>query len=105
MCSNPWLICSDAGNGRRLLDRAPKLGLSTRAVFRTRGCVPSPDFFLTLHDIGTVSGDNVDEGRRRSDGSLPRAIAEVYAQVDGAERFTSACVNAWVRVMELDRFT
>ena len=67
--------------------------------------MPSKDFFDTPHNIDTACGDNVYEGRRRSDGSLPRAIAEGYAQVDGAERFTSVCVNTWARVMELDRFT
>jgi catalase-peroxidase len=60
------------------------------------------------------------EGRSRSDGQLRwtatradlifgshsqlRAIAEVYAQSDGAERFAADFVRAWVKVMELDRF-
>lgn len=33
-----------------------------------------------------------------------RAIAEVYAQNDGQERFIGDFVAAWVKVMELDRF-
>jgi len=33
-----------------------------------------------------------------------RAIAEVYAQADGAERFARDFVRAWTKVMELDRF-
>lgn len=33
-----------------------------------------------------------------------RAIAEVYAQSDGAPRFLCDFVSAWVKVMEADRF-
>ena len=33
-----------------------------------------------------------------------RAIVEVYAQNDGAERFIADFVKAWVKVMNLDRF-
>ena len=33
-----------------------------------------------------------------------RAIAEVYAQSDGAPRFVCDFVSAWVKVMEADRF-
>jgi catalase-peroxidase len=33
-----------------------------------------------------------------------RAIAEVYAQSDGAPRFVRDFVKAWVKVMEADRF-
>jgi catalase-peroxidase len=33
-----------------------------------------------------------------------RAIAEVYAQRDGAARFVGDFVAAWVRVMGADRF-
>ena len=33
-----------------------------------------------------------------------RAIAEVYAQNDGQGRFVEDFVDAWVKVMELDRF-
>ena len=33
-----------------------------------------------------------------------RAIVEVYAQNDGGSRFVRDFVNAWVKVMELDRF-
>jgi len=33
-----------------------------------------------------------------------RAIAEVYAQSDGAGRFMGDFVSAWVKVMEADRF-
>ena len=37
-----------------LMNRAPKLGLSTRAVFSAPGCVPSTNFFVTQQDIGTI---------------------------------------------------
>jgi catalase-peroxidase len=33
-----------------------------------------------------------------------RAIAEVYAQNDGAIKFVSDFAAAWVKVMNLDRF-
>jgi catalase-peroxidase len=80
--------------------------------------------FINLLDMATVwgpgAGANPYEGRNRSDGSLRwtatradlvfgsnsqlRAIAEIYAQADGAERFIHDFVTAWVKVMELDRF-
>jgi catalase-peroxidase len=99
-------------------------GGSTRGVFSDRVGVLTTDFFVNLLEIDTVwgpaGGANAYEGRRRSDGSLRwtatradlvfgsnsqlRAIVEVYAQDDGAERFTHDFVKAWVKVMELDRF-
>ncbi len=33
-----------------------------------------------------------------------RAIAEVYASNDADNKFTTDVVNAWVKVMQLDRF-
>ena len=33
-----------------------------------------------------------------------RAVAEVYAQVDGKERFVRDFVKAWTKVTNLDRF-
>ena len=33
-----------------------------------------------------------------------RAIAEVYGSVDGQDKFVKDFVNAWVKVMNLDRF-
>jgi catalase-peroxidase len=33
-----------------------------------------------------------------------RAIAEVYAEKDGAHKFVSDFVAAWTKVMNLDRF-
>jgi catalase-peroxidase len=33
-----------------------------------------------------------------------RAVAEVYASADGQDRFVKDFVNAWTKVMNLDRF-
>ncbi len=33
-----------------------------------------------------------------------RALSEVYASEDGQEKFVRDFVNAWDKVMELDRF-
>jgi catalase-peroxidase len=33
-----------------------------------------------------------------------RAVAEVYAAADGQQKFVRDFVNAWTRVMSLDRF-
>jgi len=69
---------------------------------------------------GPGTGANPYEGRSRLDGSLRwtatradlvfgsnsqlRAIVEVYAQHDGEKRFIHDFMQAWVKVMELDRF-
>ncbi|MFX6153088.1 hypothetical protein ABTF40_19495, partial [Acinetobacter baumannii] len=36
--------------------------------------------------------------------SILRALAEVYAQADGKEKFVKDFVAAWTKVMNLDRF-
>ncbi len=100
-------------------------GGSRHGVFTERVGVLSTDFFIHLLDLGiqwtpTSAANRVYEGRRREDGRLCwsatrtdlvfgsnsqlRAIAEIYAQDDGAERFVQDFVRAWVKVMELDRF-
>ena len=99
-------------------------GGSRHGVFTERVGVLSTDFFVNLLDMDTAWGpgpsETLYEGRNRSDGSLRwtatradlvfgsnsqlRAIVEVYAQTDGAERFIHDFVKAWVKVMELDRF-
>ena len=96
-------------------------------VFTERVGVLSTDFFVNLLDMGTTWGPaaadergELFEGRDRNSGSLRwtatradlvfgshaqlRAIAEVYAQADGSERFVRDFVAAWVKVMEADRF-
>ena len=81
------------------------------------------DFFANLLDMATEwkpAGENLFEGRDRKTGakkysgsrvdlvfasnSVLRALAEVYAQADGGEKFVKDFVAAWVKVMELDRF-
>ena len=83
------------------------------------------DFFVNLLDMRTewkaVSGDDeVFEGRDRSTGELRwtgtrvdlifgsnsqlRAVAEVYACEDSQEKFVLDFVEAWDKMMNLDRF-
>ncbi len=82
------------------------------------------DFFVNLLDLGTTwqatsEGSETFEARNaagevtwtgsRADlvfgsNSELRALAEVYASDDAQESFVQAFVNAWVKVMNLDRF-
>ena len=83
------------------------------------------DFFVNLLDMGTtwqpaVEAEETFEGRDRWTGELRwtasrvdlvfgsnsqlRAIAEVYAGDDAAEKFVRDFVAAWDKVMNLDRF-
>ncbi|MFN9932062.1 MAG: catalase/peroxidase HPI [Cyanobacteriota bacterium] len=100
-------------------------GGSPHGVLTERPGVLSNDFFVSLLDMATTwtpvddSGE-LFEGRDRSTKALRwsgtrvdlvfgsnsqlRAIAEVYAQSDGAGRFMGDFVSAWVKVMEADRF-
>jgi catalase-peroxidase len=96
---------------------------STHGVFTQRPGQLTNDFFLNLVDMGTVwtpSGANRYEGRDRQSGQVKwtatrvdlvfgsnsqlRALAEVYAQNDGAAKFSRDFVAAWTKVMNLDRF-
>ena len=100
-------------------------GGSSLGVFSDRPGVLTNDFFVNLLDMATVwtpsaTGDDVYEGRDRDTGDVRwtatsvdlvfgshsqlRALAEVYAESDGEERFVRDFVAAWVKVMELDRF-
>ena len=105
------------------------LGANTGGVrhgmFTERPGVLSTDFFANLLDMATTwspvdeSGE-LFEGRDRRSGALRwsatrvdlvfgsnsqlRAIAEVFAQKDGAARLVCDFVAAWVKVMEADRF-
>jgi catalase-peroxidase len=100
-------------------------GGSAHGVLTERPGVLSNDFFVNLLAMATTwaplddSGE-LFEGRDRRSGELRwsgtrvdlvfgsnsqlRAIAEVYAQSDGAPRFVCDFVSAWVKVMEADRF-
>ncbi len=94
-------------------------------VFTERPGSLSNDFFVNLLAMATTWSPTDDsgelfEGRDRATGALRwtgtrvdlvfgsnsqlRAIAEVYAQSDGAARFVADFVAAWVKVMEADRF-
>ena len=83
----------------------------------------SNDFFSSLLDMNVKwdsTGDNTYEGKNRSSGEVVRtatradlvfgsnsqlrAIAEVYAQDDAAEKFADDFINAWQKVMNNDRF-
>jgi catalase-peroxidase len=96
---------------------------SQHGVLTKRPGQLSNDFFVNLVDMGTVwkpTGANSYEGRDRKTGDVKwtatrvdlvfgsnsqlRALAEVYAQNDGAAKFTRDFVAAWTKVMNLDRF-
>ena len=100
-------------------------GDSKHGVFTDKVGTLSNDFFVNLLDMGTKwSPKNDDqqefEGHERATGDLKytasrvdlafghdtelRAVAEVYAAQDAKEKFVKDFVNAWVKVMELDRF-
>jgi len=85
----------------------------------------SNDFFVNLLDYNTAwsaagSAEGVFEGRDRASGelrwtgtrndlafgsnSILRAIADVYASSDGAEKFARDFAAAWTQVMDADRF-
>lgn len=94
-------------------------------VFTGRPGTLSNDFFVNLLDMSTQwvkskSSEGVYEGIDRQTGKIKwkatpvdlvfgsnaelRAIAEVYAADDAKEQFVHDFVNAWVKVMRLDRF-
>lgn len=97
---------------------------SAHGVFTTRPGTLSNDFFHNLLDMATGWKPTADgktyEGRDRVNGQLKwtatrvdllfgsnsqlRAIAEIYASADSAQKFVQDFVAAWVKVMNLDRF-
>jgi catalase-peroxidase len=98
-------------------------GQSAHGVFTNRPGVLTNDFFVNLLDMRTewkAAAENVYEGRDRATGALKwtgtavdlvfgsnsqlRALAEVYASDDAAEKFVRDFVAAWNKVMQLDRF-
>ncbi|MFD4468805.1 catalase/peroxidase HPI [Rhodococcus sp. NPDC058505] len=100
-------------------------GGGPHGVLTDRPGVLTTDFFVNLLDMGTVwtpseSDANVYEGRDRGTGvarwtattvdlvfgshSQLRALAEVYACDDAGPRFVHDFIDAWVKVMNLDRF-
>jgi catalase-peroxidase len=101
-------------------------GGSPHGVLTDRPGTLSNDFFRNLLDMGTAwkqvddRGDEVFVGTCRRSGeekwtatrtdlvfganSQLRALAEVYAADDAAEKFARDFVHAWVKVMNADRF-
>jgi catalase-peroxidase len=98
--------------------------LSAHGVLTSRPGTLSNDFFLNLLDMSTQwkksASDGLYEGTDRKTGKVRwtatpvdlvfgsnselRAVAEVYAQTDGRQRFLRDFVKAWNKVMTLDRF-
>jgi len=100
-------------------------GGSEQGVFTDRPGTLSNDFFVNLLSMSTQwtkspTSDGVYEGRDRSTGEVRwsatpvdlifgshaelRAVAEVYAEADGQEKFVHDFIAAWNKVMMLDRF-
>lgn len=93
-------------------------------VFTSKPGTLSNDFFVNLLDMATVwsksDKEGVYVGRDRStnaekwtatpvdlvfgSNSELRAVAEVYAENQGKQKFVNDFVAAWVKVMQLDRF-
>jgi catalase-peroxidase len=109
--------------GMRALDA--NTGGLEHGVLTDRPGTLSDDFFVNLLDMSTKwekssEVEGIYEGRDRATGELRwtatpvdlifgshselRAIAEVYASEDGREKFVRDFVDAWTKVMNLDRF-
>jgi catalase-peroxidase len=108
--------------GMRALDA--NTAKSKHGVFTDRPGTLSNDFFVNLLDMSTkwskAKTDGIYEGSDRKTGKLKwtatpvdlvfgsnselRAIAEVYAANDAKEKFVNDFVDAWHKVMTLDRF-
>jgi len=98
---------------------------STLGVFTNRPGVLTNDYFINLLDMRTkwrksAADESVLEGRDLRSGEIKwkgtvvdlvfgsnsqlRALAEVYASSDAQQVFVHDFVNAWTKVMNLDRF-
>ncbi len=108
--------------GMRALDA--NTGGSKHGVFTDNPGTLTNDFFVTLMDMSIkwkkAKADGVYEGVDRKSGEVKytatpvdlifgssselRAIAEVYAYENSNEQFVRDFVDAWVKVMQLDRF-
>jgi len=108
--------------GLRALDA--NTGGAEHGVFTDRPGTLSNDFFVNLLDMSTkwqkASTEGIYEGRDRATGEVKwtatpvdlifgsnselRAVAEAYAADDASEKFVRDFVNAWAKVMTLDRF-
>ncbi len=108
--------------GMRVLD-ANSSGVD-HGVFTDRPGTLSNDFFINLLDMSVQwtpsATEGIYEGREHSSGALKytatpvdlifgsnselRAVAEFYAADDGEEQFVADFIDAWSKVMTLDRF-
>lgn len=98
---------------------------SQHGVFTDRPETLSNDFFVNLLEMGTVwkptsKHEDVFEGKDIKTGEVKwtgtrvdlifgsnselRALAEVYAATDAQEKFVGDFIDAWNKVMNLDRF-
>jgi catalase-peroxidase len=109
--------------GMRVLNA--NAGQTAHGVFTDRPGILTNDFFVNLLDMSTkwsksATTDSVYEGHDRKTGMLKwtatpvdllfgsngelRAVAEVYAESDGGEKFVRDFAKAWTKVLSLDRF-
>jgi catalase-peroxidase len=109
--------------GLRVLEA--NTGHVQHGVFTERPGTLTNDFFVNLLDMSTewrrsAKAEGLYEGVDRRTGKLKwtatpvdlifgshselRAVAEVYAAEDGQQKFAHDFVNAWNKVMMLDRF-
>jgi catalase-peroxidase len=109
--------------GMRVLNT--NFGQTQHGVFTKRPEALTNDFFVNLLDMGTewkavTEEADVFEGRDRATGKVKwtgtrvdlifgsnsqlRALAEVYGSLDGEKKFVDDFVEAWNKVMNLDRF-
>jgi catalase-peroxidase len=98
-------------------------GGTKHGVFTDKEGALTNDFFVNLTDMSYVwepTGNGIYNIRNRKTGevkwtatrmdlvfgsnSILRSYAEVYAQNDSKEKFVKDFVNAWVKVMDADRF-
>ncbi|MBG6084873.1 catalase/peroxidase HPI [Zhihengliuella flava] len=91
---------------------------SNLGVFTDKPGTLTNDFFVNLLELGIEWTADAEEKTYTSNTGLTgsrvdlvfganselRAVAEVYASDDAAEKFVADFVAAWVKVMELDRF-
>lgn len=101
------------------------LGIGSHGFYSNDTGALSNDFFVKLLDMGTAwkhtsEAQDLFEGRDRvtnelrgtatrvdlvfGSNSILRALAEVYASADAKEKFVSDFIQAWTKVMNLDRF-
>jgi len=109
--------------GMRVLNT--NCGNTQYGVFTKRPEVLTNDFFVNLLDMSTIwkptsEDKETFEGCDRTTGTLKwtatrvdlifgsnaelRALAEVYGSADAGEKFVKDFINAWNKVMNLDRF-